>query len=576
MAGSDPYGMFEFANVPTTAVRGATFTISHGTTPSQASLYCIPFGTTPAPVGTLKIQYGGKSINFPDCRLGDFRYEVAEDGQQMVSMVILDRRWKWRYGWLRGRYNVRYKKNPVVLRNEKKPTELLEIILKAMGESKWKFLDLPNDTRPFVDWDDRPVGCLQSLLEQMNCRIWLDPMTNLATIGKQHEGMQLPTNMDIISDTLTVHAPDSPDQIKFLAGQTLWQDDLALEAVAEDPDRNVVCPLREVGYLNRAPLFHPKNVCPPFYLNVPEKYRDTARKCVWKWYRIKEPIEVDLNNGFVKKTIKNRWQILPLFQTALEMERHAVPVQERFQYEWKEIRKPAIVIGHFDDEMAMCHEPEWNTKSRRGDMAKWQFGFSIDQERGIVMLGQPAARTVQRLQNGAMQRLNWQEAELYLRIGFGYRDETTEAWQRYEKVFKPNQQKMGVKEHVIARQDIQLMTYMQYPEYGFPAQPEFLWNKDWVDEQADFYIKQEQKRFLMETPGQRKYAGLFFTPLDGAIQQITWDIDLSGRCTTTVSRNKEDPERALTYKERRERELVEQMIKQRMEAETAPRQDPKQ
>jgi hypothetical protein len=465
----------------------------------------------------------------------------------------MDRRWKWKFGWVRGRYNVRQTKEPLVLRNEKKPKELLELLLKEMGETKWKMVDIPNDTRPFVDWDEPATSAIQRLLEELNCRIWLDPVTNLVTIGKSHVGMQLPINQLVMSDTVTIHAPDCPP-MKFLSGPALWQDDLELEAVAECPDTNSVKPLAEVQYIKNPPIGGNLHLLePPFFGNLPEQYRTTAQKCIWRWYRVKEPIEVSIGN---KKNFKinNRWQILPLQKTALESEKHGAPVVVQYPWEKEEIRKPAIVIGKFDGEKIVATPEPTFTDSRRGKLAKWMHGFTLDAERGIVQLG-----GVCKLTDQATAKTG--PAELYLRVGFGIRDKTTEAWDRWSKEWKPQMKTMDTPVHIVARQDVQLLTFMQWPDHGFPAQPTFFCSEKYVEEQADFYLKQELQRFVLETPGQRKYAGLVFYPLDGAIQQVTWDIDLSGRCTTILSRNREDPERSLTYKELRERTLIDALVK---------------
>jgi hypothetical protein len=514
----------------------------------------------------MTIYFGGQGIVFPDCRLGDVRVEVSDSGEWVVSLVVFDRRWKWKFGWVRGRYNVRQTKEPLVLRNEKKPKELLEILLKEMGEKKWKFVDVPNDTRPFVDWDEPATAALQRLIEELNCRVWLDPMTNLVTIGKSNVGMQLPVNLLVMSDTLTLHAPDCPDTIRFLAGPTLWQDDLPLEAVAECPDTNSVKPLEEVKYIKAAG--GAKHLHPPFFGNLPEKYRPTAQKCVWRWYRIKEPIEVNVGDKW-QFTINNRWQILPLQKTALELEKHATPVTVQYPWEKEEMRKPAIVIGKFDGEKGIGEEERHFTESRwaaGGKFAKWQHGFTLDADRGIVQLG-----GICRLPDEKTGQMG--PAKIYLRVGFGVRDETTEAWMRWYQDYTPKMKKMGVTRHVIARQDIQRMTFVQWPDFGWPQKKELVSNEDYVKEQASFYIDQELQRFLLETPGQRKYAGLFFYPLDGAIQQVTWDIALDGRCTTILSRNREDPERSLTYKELRERTLIDALVKRETEEKTRNKED---
>src|SRR5262245_23514925 len=83
-----------------------SFTLSHGAAPSVATVDVAPQAGAPAEVGTLQIVFGSLRLQFPDCVVDHALVRRSPAGM-VVGLTLLDRRWKWKFGEISGRYNLR-------------------------------------------------------------------------------------------------------------------------------------------------------------------------------------------------------------------------------------------------------------------------------------------------------------------------------------------------------------------------------------------------------------------------------------------------------------------------------------
>ena len=91
-----PQGLLEFGNIK--GVLYGSVSVGHGITPSTCSLYAVPQSPPYSRQSTLIFRYGGGRIVLPDCLLDAVEFQLREDGQTIMILLILDRRWKWRFG----------------------------------------------------------------------------------------------------------------------------------------------------------------------------------------------------------------------------------------------------------------------------------------------------------------------------------------------------------------------------------------------------------------------------------------------------------------------------------------------
>src|SRR5690348_6882168 len=111
----------------------ASFTLSHGITPSVATLVLAPQAELPARGGTLSFTFGSVRLDFPDCRIDACSYRRDLSGLTW-SLTVLDRRWKWAFGHVSGNYNRLRADGTIDPATEKSPRELAQLCLEAMGE----------------------------------------------------------------------------------------------------------------------------------------------------------------------------------------------------------------------------------------------------------------------------------------------------------------------------------------------------------------------------------------------------------------------------------------------------------
>lgn len=562
-------GFIHYGNIPPTAVISGTMTVTHGITPNVATIYCAPFASPVSNFGNLVITCGNRTVTFPDCRLADVSYEIGTDGRQIQVIRVMDRRWKWAYGWIRGSYNVRHAENIVVPEREKTPQELAELCFKAMGEPKFDAQALPKDVRPTVDWDMPPAQALAQLAETLGCRVMVNPATNLATIAKAGHGFDLPLTATVVSDNLTLDPPDLPESVTFLGGYTLYQCDLELEAVAKEPiPFDKIVPLDKASY---KPTDGWEYECPTFFSGIVaqqgvlagfeeknrEKLIELAKECVWRYYQVKVPFKTPWG-----ETIQERERILPLVE-------HQAQRRYRYKdYPREEVVKeymPCELFGEFySGDMAGRETPKW-AATPLGPKAVWQRGFTIDAERGLVIVSEPCYRRLklsqQPLPNGSYNSIDVGlfPAKLWLRCAINIRDADTWAYERKEYEYKPGGGKKTIPALYVARSDIRMEHFELTNAAGTTKKD----NQKRFESEAKHYIEQALTELQLSTPGTRRYAGMVQVPLDGAIQQITWEIDGQGYFYTTVSRNREEIHTDISYKEKRDQEKLKTILTQR-------------
>src|SRR5579859_4281525 len=83
-----------------------TYTVSHGIQPGVAVFTMPPQpDRPPTGVGILRITDGTGILRLPDCKLHSLSVVMTDKGP-MWQLYILDRRWKWEFGFIDGCYNV--------------------------------------------------------------------------------------------------------------------------------------------------------------------------------------------------------------------------------------------------------------------------------------------------------------------------------------------------------------------------------------------------------------------------------------------------------------------------------------
>lgn len=536
-----PQGLATFPGIST--ITGADFTLSHGITPSVCLIRTVPHTRFIAEVGTLRFTFANTRLDFPDAALNTASLRVDESGLRW-SLQILDRRWKWQFGKIEGRYNVRRADGVIDPETEKSPQELATLLLQAMQEQRFDVSAIPNRSRPEVVWDHvTPAQQLASLCEQLSCRIVLG-IDNRVTIHRVGRGRDLPINGLERNEGFGWDSRRRPDSLAVVCGPRRFQTKLVLEAVGEDTGGEI----KAIDDLSYKPATGWAGEFPGIFDGVTDTFlRDgktveasqLAAKTVWRWYRVKEPaagrnLKVPGFDGDVTSVD----QILPLENGLIQTEQDLSGVRRQ---------KPAKINGvywpfGFDDANTLVgtlHE---------GD-------FQIDTALGIVKF----TKAVTKLVNPVAGNFKETEADLLLTVAFSVEDIQT----RMPVRTIIDRQLPGPK-----RQTGPML--LQHPEIIQTSRHIFeedvrargvADNFQDVLVESNHYLDAVQEEFRTTPSKDIQYAGLLPIAPDGAIQQVTWQVGAAG-ALTRASLNSEYNIFVPSFRERRRQERVDQLVEQ--------------
>lgn len=530
-------GMIYYADADPLQFRYGNLVIGPGIQPGGATLTYGPDVNYPSGMGDLTVTYGGTQITLPDCRLKTFFGKLGEDGTVSYMLRIEDRRWRWQYGYIEGTYNIREGKGNVRLVRKKNARELAEILLDAMSETGYDIDALPDDEYPLAQWSNSPASCLQRLVEAYSCRVVLDPLSDKVILVKTGEGSLLPSVAELISDSIDADPMVASDRIQWIAGRSLWNLDLELEAVGLEDD-GTIKPIDDLSYKPAGGWLDTNT--PPAFDEVDEEFRELAQQSVYKMYRVAVPVYFD---SLGLDPIEDLRDVLPLESLQVVTEESEDDIERRV---------PAWVYGDWWDRAPSLDEPLETIETAHGKKPKYERGFSLDVRRGMVTFSEHVFRIIQGIDPSSS---TIHPGIMFLRTAVGYRHEEDGAWSRFVKERPTGLQ--GDAEPIILRRDDEALHV--WKEYNGGNANERS-NAIEMDAIGDFYIDQELRKLTQNSPASRLYAGFIPMSPDGAIQQVTWEITPEGKCYTRASRNTEHHPPELTYREKQEKQRLKEML----------------
>lgn len=244
------------------AMEACEFTDLIGIAPASATIEMYPQFGVPSANGDLVFSYRGTDGTSFAITIRNMHFDLASfvrnSGGQVIRCRLLDERWKWRFGSISGRYNIKFVRcydaaftsgaasQFVDPDHEKTPQQLALLCTKAMGyaDSDWDVSRLPNDARPEINWDaSNPAKALADLADTLGCVIVPVRSTGkwkLSVKGEDDNGGQgaLPDNFPYLDPLDGVDPAEKPDYVEILTAQQLFEMRIALEAVAQDMDQD--------------------------------------------------------------------------------------------------------------------------------------------------------------------------------------------------------------------------------------------------------------------------------------------------------------------------------------------------
>lgn len=198
-------------------------------------------------------------------------------------------------------------------------------------------------------------------------------------------------------------------------------------------------------------------------------------------------------------------------------------------------------------------------------------GFSIDANRGIVKFSERVFQSVPPKQVGYVYRFakgapldesisaGFYPAALFIRTRFFVRDKYTRAPIRYQKTRVLDSKNKTVR--YVVRNDLTYkLTYRfdakvkpinlaDYPPSFESTKTED--NRPAIDDACDHYLDAIEAQYETRRPATIVYPGILPWTLDGAIRQVTWEVDGSGKAFTRVSRDTEELHIVRDFSDRR-------------------------
>jgi len=512
-------------------VESWNYTRSHGITPGIATLVIVPqpAGFVPEGNATLEFQWEGVTVfQCPNSKIdsGSLRFDAQG---RLISVAILDRRWKWSFGQLDGHYNLRDDSNEVIPDTEKTPQELATLCLEAMGESGFLVDDLPNDSRPEVKWQaENPAQVLQKICEDLGCRI-VYQLDDSVAIRKVGTGASLPIEHRIDGSS-ALDPPEVPDRLRVVCGFSRFQHDFALEAVGKQLDGKIV-PIDDLTY----------TPADGWGVSISKGFADLkatdtdayllAAEHIFRWYRIVLPANIS-GYGDVEKIE----YVLPIENKQVETRLD----------NGREVAKDAAVFGTFASPAGWGSQSDFNV----AEGTTFTGRFSIDRKTGVVIFpfavyqiasaGSPAPFT---------------EATLFLRVAVSIRNPVTWAWTQktFDRSLAGGNFNTGPQ--LLHHDELVFQTYPSYSADGITIIGENN-NEARLQTAADYYLDAASQQYNQTNyPEEIRYAGLKYIELDGAIHQVQWTGGRDG-FFTHASRNDEFSLVVPRYQERRRRERL--------------------
>jgi hypothetical protein len=456
-----------------------------------------------------------------------------------------------------------------------------------MGESDYDVSEMPNLARPLIEWEyEVPARALAALCDLLGCRVVLgiDDKVYVRKLGK---GKSLPLDDDAESVQTTKDPPRKPDKLVIVTAPERWQADLTLEAVALDGNNAIVL-LDDVSYKpaggwSTVDIDHFNGLTEP-------RNRELARQSVFRWYRIKTPIDLpplelikyrvllDLHNTQVEVRRQSDGSLEPLpaycygiwtswpsstgnRQSALR--RIGTPPTKR------ETEAASVAIAGrltADDRFALVDVPfaveaDRLPENYRGlsPAAIDEVSFSIDADRRLIKFSTPVVQF-----DSATNQ--YKAAEIVLRTAVSVRDSKTRQPLRKEYTRKLTQrQGADALGRYVIRDDIDPWRIVDY-DSGLKPKGTKLDNHEFCKEQAEHYLDELEAEYQTLDTASITWRGLKRIQPDGAIHQVVWSVGVSGGCTTQASYNDELPNIGISFKERRRRERISDMLAARWRA----------
>ena len=569
------------------AYESFSFCDQAGVTPATGKMTVFPQYGLPDENGDIVVGYNGQTVlTFKNCHIDSAYYEQGSGGR-IVSVRFLDERWAWKDRSISGRYNYRLPNNWVDPAHERTPRQLATLCFQALGVLAFDVSALPNDSRPEVSWDSSsPAQELEKLCNDLGCRVVPIRSDGSWRICVTGEGNSLPDGA-VEESGDGIDPAETPDYIKIVTGPIRYQVFLPLGAVGKDTDMSWKA-IRDLSY---APN---RNMSSAGFYKDPNEFRflssityvpaggtgsysgvtrvplpdgtkvsaqELARDTVFKSWRL----------DFLRKTGAKQsggngaWymRIPGVTKNGGYVSLEQIILSDKLVDSYTDNlgtqhERPAFVCGSFFGKLEVSYPDGTRIDKqaeRSGERQDERASFSlsldpIDTNRSIISTSGPMLIITESDEK-------WIPANLQYCCAVHVRDPDT--WQpvRYESLYQIGSGTNPAFCRVEIKDDIQPYVIGKYPT-GSNAFTSFKTNFAEVESQCQYYAQSVAREYQLVTSSTKSYIGILQIDMDGAIQQVSYEIGKGGS-TTRASRGTEHSWYTPAYEERR-RQIARQGI----------------
>ncbi|NLX55075.1 MAG: hypothetical protein GXY58_08175 [Planctomycetaceae bacterium] len=507
-----------YATFPGLQITRADFLFTHGITPSTAVVYAVAMAPG-ASVGDLVFMCNEQMLmTFKDCAIVQSTLTPPSTMRGFrMRLAIADRRWKWRYQLLSGRYNVRKADNMIRQDTSRTYRELLEIVLQALGETQYT-ITLPEENleAPEVDWYRQRADLqLAWLCDRIGCMITLG-LDNAIHVCPNGEGPIYPPNGLEFQPYINTYPADYPAEVRATFAPTRFQMKVKLEAVGLDTDGEVK-PIADLSY-----AVDWETEVPGIWGAVSDgEERQLARDTVYRWYRVSEFAGGGLDLPVDEYTITSIDDILPILPGLVTATEDNYPT------------RPYVEGYFFNGDLKDENEEE-------GGFARWDDAFVLDHEHGIVKFPYPVYN---------LTAAGWRAApELYLTCAFQARSDPMAGWWGYEYPYALDLGPVAGYGHVQVEQPDSFQAIVQHYEETQPT--DITENTGHIAEQGAMLARSFAKHYEAVPQMSMQWNGIIPYAVCGNVHAMRWKCG-GGPAMTWGGRNLSYNTQTPSYAERR-------------------------
>ena len=516
-----------FIGIATARLLGQTVNVNFsastgwGTQPATLALTAPAdaFQAVQGQVTDLVIRQGTTELRWRDVRVESI--ESAEPANAgLWRVTLLDRRWKWRFGYIDGDYNAIGYDGRLI--RPRSPRQLAALLGGVLGEA----IDaaaLPDEARPRTTWRAHSARDeLERLCNDYGCAVAFDgpnDATRIVRVGtgaafvdpQQYGGRVTRSDGQAI--------PPWPSQIRVIGGTSLWQTELeCFEAVGKDTDGTI----KPIDQLSYTPAGGWRKSHPKRFVDIPGTYQsdggtravaDLATETVFKWYRLTgqaaggwSPRKL-VGTPYEPQSIDD---LGPFLDTLLERDGGTGN------------RLPAVVVGAFYNYQEEVFENVEN--------AAWPGRIRFNNETKCVELDNAAFRW-----SYDPDGTHVKPAELRLYIGYAVAKDGVPI--RYEKYVDNSGPSHGAGARVEHHDEIVTEVIESTPDAGAFGATDNLAD---VAKEAAHYLAGVQGEYVVRPTAQIELPLIQRFSPDGVLRQISWHGSADGDPpTTTLAYNAE-------------------------------------